>query len=75
MSLSFFKGKTDERFLQAIEGSGLRWTRGRLFQIMGDYHKGRAVAMLCKLYEQCSGLLTTIGIGDGHTRHRKGIRR
>jgi len=59
-----FQGKTDERFLQAIEGSGLRWTRGRLFHIMGDHHKGRAVAKLCKLYEQHFGPLTTIGIGD-----------
>jgi mannosyl-3-phosphoglycerate phosphatase len=59
-----FEGKTDERFLQAIEGAGLRWTRGRLFHIMGDHHKGRAVTMLCRLYEQRFGPLTTIGIGD-----------
>ena len=60
-----FLGKTDERFLQAIEGAGLRWTRGRLYHIMGDHHKGRAVTMLCQLYKHQFGPLETIGIGDG----------
>jgi mannosyl-3-phosphoglycerate phosphatase len=59
-----FERKTDERFLQAIEGTGLRWTRGRLFHIMGDHHKGRAVTMLSRLYERRFGPLTTIGLGD-----------
>jgi mannosyl-3-phosphoglycerate phosphatase family protein len=60
-----FEGRTDERFLQAIEGTGLRWTRGRLYHIMGDHHKGRAVTMLCHMYKQQFGPLETIGIGDG----------
>ena len=60
-----FLGKTDERFLQEIEGIGLRWTRGRLFHIMGEHHKGRAVAILCKLYTRLAGAIRTIGIGDG----------
>jgi mannosyl-3-phosphoglycerate phosphatase len=59
-----FAGKIDYRFLQAIEGRGLRWTRGRIFHIMGDHHKGRAVTMLSRLYEQHFGPITTIGIGD-----------
>ena len=60
-----FLGKTDERFLQEIEGMGMRWTRGRLFHLMGDHHKGRAVTLLCRLFAQRFGPVTTIGIGDG----------
>jgi mannosyl-3-phosphoglycerate phosphatase family protein len=60
-----FLGKVDDRFLQAIEGVGMRWTRGRLFHLMGDHHKGRAVKMLCSLFAQGFGPITTIGIGDG----------
>ena len=59
-----FLKKRDERFLQAVEGAGLRWTRGRIYHIMGDHHKGRAVVMLCRLYRQQFGSIETIGIGD-----------
>jgi mannosyl-3-phosphoglycerate phosphatase family protein len=59
-----FAGAADERFLQAVEGAGLRWTQGRLFHIMGDHHKGRAVCMLKALYERQYGSVTTIGLGD-----------
>jgi mannosyl-3-phosphoglycerate phosphatase family protein len=60
-----FARRTDETFLQAIEGAGLRWTRGRLFHIMGDHHKGRAVSILNRMYKQQFGRIETIGIGDG----------
>ena len=60
-----FQGRTDERFLQAIEGMGMRWTRGRLYHLMGDHHKGRAVTMLCRFFERRFGAVTTIGVGDG----------
>jgi mannosyl-3-phosphoglycerate phosphatase len=59
-----FGKRPDERFLQAIEGSGLRWTRGRLFHIMGDHHKGRAANILTRLFEKRYGPITTVGIGD-----------
>ncbi len=59
-----FQTKTDERFLRAIEDAGLHWTRGRLFHIMGDHDKGRAVVMLRALYERHFGPVETIGIGD-----------
>jgi mannosyl-3-phosphoglycerate phosphatase family protein len=60
-----FARRTDEAFMTAIEGTGLRWTRGRLFHIMGDHHKGRAVEILIRLYKEQFGRIETIGIGDG----------
>jgi mannosyl-3-phosphoglycerate phosphatase family protein len=59
-----FSGAPDDRFLREIEGEKLRWTQGRFFHIMGDHHKGRAVTMLRRLYEQTGGPVLTIGIGD-----------
>lgn len=59
-----FEGKTDERFLRAIGDAGLRWTRGRLFHIMGAHDKGRAVEILAGLYAQALGPVETVGIGD-----------
>jgi len=59
-----FTGAPDERFLQAIEAEGLRWTQGRIFHIMGNYHKGRAVNILKGLYERARGAVTVIGLGD-----------
>jgi mannosyl-3-phosphoglycerate phosphatase len=59
-----FVGEPDERFLQAIEGSGLRWTRGRFFHLMGNHHKGRAVEILKRYYTRQYGTVTTIGLGD-----------
>ena len=60
-----FDGPPDERFLQAIEGARLRWTQGRLFHLMGDHHKGRAVTILRELYERQLGPVTAVGLGDG----------
>ncbi len=60
-----FAGAPDERFLQAIEAEGLRWTQGRFFHIMGTYHKGKAVNILKGLYERAHGAVTVIGLGDG----------
>jgi hydroxypyruvate reductase len=59
-----FEGAPDERFLRAIEESGLRWTEGRLFHIMGEHDKGRAVSLLKALYEKQSGTVESIGLGD-----------
>jgi mannosyl-3-phosphoglycerate phosphatase len=59
-----FTGPPDERFLQAIEAEGLRWTQGRFFHIMGNHHKGRAVDILRKLFDRAAGPVLTIGIGD-----------
>ena len=59
-----FPGAADERMLQAIEASGLRWTQGRLFHLMGNHHKGKAVALLRTLFERAKGPLITAGLGD-----------
>ena len=59
-----FPDKPDDRFLKEIEGEKLRWTQGRFFHLMGDHHKGRAVNILRRLYEQKDGSVMTIGIGD-----------
>lgn len=60
-----FTGEPDERFLRAIENAGLFWTRGRLFHLMGDHDKGKAVASMIALYDRHFGPVTTIGLGDG----------
>lgn len=59
-----FDGVPDKRFLQAIEESGLRWTQGQFFHIMGDHDKGRAVDLLKSLYQHEYGTVTSIGLGD-----------
>jgi mannosyl-3-phosphoglycerate phosphatase len=59
-----FDKATDDRFLQAIEADGLRWTQGRIFHIMGNHHKGRAVSILRGLYERAFGAVTLMGLGD-----------
>lgn len=59
-----FDGAPDEGFLRAIEEAGLNWTQGRVFHIMGQHDKGRAVRFLKMLYEREYGTVTTIGLGD-----------
>lgn len=60
-----FDGAPDERFLRAIEDEGLRWTQGRIFHILGNHDKGRAVEILKSLYRQMHGEISSIGLGDG----------
>jgi mannosyl-3-phosphoglycerate phosphatase family protein len=59
-----FSGAANERLLQAIETCGLRWTQGRLFHLMGNHDKGRAVAILRTLFERARGPLVIAGLGD-----------
>ncbi len=59
-----FEGAPDERFLRAIESLNLRWTQGRIFHIMGNHDKGRAVNILLTLYRQQFGAIASIGLGD-----------
>ncbi len=59
-----FEGEPDEDFLRAIETSGLRWTQGRIFHIMGNHDKGRAVSMLMSLYRRQYGAMTSMALGD-----------
>lgn len=59
-----FDGSPDESFLRAIEDSGLHWTQGRFFHILGDHDKGRAVKLLKLLYQSEYGAVASIGLGD-----------
>lgn len=59
-----FDGAPDAGFLRAIEDAGLTWTQGRVFHIMGQHDKGRAVRLLKALYEREFGMIATIGLGD-----------
>jgi mannosyl-3-phosphoglycerate phosphatase len=59
-----FDGPPDESFLRAIEASGLRWTQGRIFHIMGNHDKGRAVNILISLYRQEYDGVSSVALGD-----------
>jgi len=59
-----FEGEPDENFLHAIETAGLRWTQGRIFHIMGNHDKGRAVSILVSLYKKQFGGVASIALGD-----------
>jgi len=59
-----FEGPPDQSFLRAIETSGLHWTQGRIFHVMGNHDKGRAVNMLIALYKNQFGGVTSIALGD-----------
>ncbi len=59
-----FEGEPDVGFLRAIEVAGLCWTQGRIFHIMGNHDKGRAVNVLMSLYRQRYGNVASIGLGD-----------
>jgi len=59
-----FEGEPDENFLNAIEAAGLRWTRGRIFHILGRHDKGRAVDILMSLYRKQYDGVTSIALGD-----------
>ncbi len=53
-----------EGFLKAIEDSGLHWTQGRFYHILGDNDKGKAVKILKGFYEKAYGRIATIGLGN-----------
>ncbi len=53
-----------EDFLKAIEDSGLHWTHGRFYHLLGDNDKGKAVKILKGFFEKEYGKITTIGLGD-----------
>ena len=57
-------GRTGE-LLEAIEGAGLKWTRGRFYHILGDNDKGRAAGVLKGFFQKTLGKIKTIGLGDG----------
>ncbi len=60
-----FDGPVEKRFLHAIEASGLAWTQGRIFHMMGNHNKGRALKILMALYKRQFGDVSSIALGDG----------
>jgi len=60
----FMEGESAE-FLCAVEEGGLHWTRGRLFHLMGDHDKGKAVVMVKRFFGAEGTGLRSIGLGDG----------
>lgn len=61
-----FDGPPDPEFLRAIEAENLNWTQGRIFHILGDHDKGRAVQLLLDRYREKYGEVTSIALGDGY---------
>lgn len=61
-----FDDAPDPAFLSAIAEAGLTWTQGRIFHIMGQHDKGRAVHFLKSLYEREFGSARTLALGDGY---------
>lgn len=59
-----FDGAEDENFLHAIEAAGLNWTKGRIFHLMGNHDKGRAVEILVTLYRRQYGDISSVALGD-----------
>jgi mannosyl-3-phosphoglycerate phosphatase len=59
-----FQDEQDNTFLQTLNEVGLHWTQGRLFHVMGDHDKGKAVELLKAFYQRESGIFQTIGLGD-----------
>jgi hydroxypyruvate reductase len=60
-----FDGPVETRFLHAIEASGLSWTQGRIFHMMGNHDKGRALKILMALYKRQFGEASSVAFGDG----------
>jgi hydroxypyruvate reductase len=59
-----FDGPVQTRFLHAIEASGLTWTQGTVFHIMGNHDKGRALKILMALYKRQFGEVSSVAFGD-----------
>jgi mannosyl-3-phosphoglycerate phosphatase len=51
----------------SIRGKGLHLTQGRLFHLIGDNDKGKAVDVLKELYRAKFGHITTAALGDSPT--------
>ncbi len=50
--------------LNSIKQKGLNATKGRIYHLLGQSDKGKAVSILTDLYKQKYGSVTTMGVGD-----------
>ena len=50
--------------LNSIKQKGLSATKGRIYHLLGQSDKGKAVSILIDLYKRKYGAVTTMGIGD-----------
>ncbi len=57
-------GGEGQRLCAAIAEKGLRCAQGRFFHITGNSDKGRAVALLIRLYRKQFGEVVTAAVGD-----------
>jgi mannosyl-3-phosphoglycerate phosphatase family protein len=58
-----FRGD-EQRLAGAIKAMGFSCTRGKLFHILGDNDKGKAVSILTALYREKYGEVFTAALGD-----------
>jgi mannosyl-3-phosphoglycerate phosphatase len=61
-----FEGNKEEiqKLFKAIRSKGFNFTQGRFFHILGNSDKGKAAAILIKLYKKEFGEVITTAIGD-----------
>jgi mannosyl-3-phosphoglycerate phosphatase len=53
-----------DALINSIKRKGFNFTKGRIYHLLGQSDKGKAVTILTDLYKQKYGAATTIGIGD-----------
>lgn len=61
-----FEGNEEEtqKLFEIIKSKGFNSTQGRFFHILGNSDKGKAAAILIKLYKKIFGKVITTAIGD-----------
>jgi|Deesub1362B_J571_1020462.scaffolds.fasta_scaffold00082_25 mannosyl-3-phosphoglycerate phosphatase len=56
--------KRIEQILKEIEEMGLRYTKGRIYHLLGASDKGKAIRVLKELYKKHLGDVLTVALGD-----------
>lgn len=62
----FFEGKEGEieNLFDSIRAKGFNVTKGKIYHLLGQSDKGRAVSFLIDLYRQKLDAIVTVGLGD-----------
>lgn len=60
----FESAENQDGFLGALEGAGLKWTKGTFYHATGDNDKGMAAEILKRYFREAFGMVHTIGLGD-----------